>query len=146
MTDKLREELAAHMHEALVRWLQYLFSKTNPRLLSDATMSVSDGGVNIPSELARKWICQTWKSYDGLSEKEKEDSRTEADKILEIFQEYMSSPFDDELLKRWHKVMEALEALYREWYKSRDEWEGIDVLMEAYSSWLEWKESECLTI
>lgn len=71
----VREKTAALCHEQWSGWMKYLFSKSTEN---------EDGSVTIPKELVERWKRQTAMPYMGLSGREKDSDRKEADKFLKL--------------------------------------------------------------
>ncbi len=78
-----REELVEHLadkeHASWAHWMEYLFSKCTYTMHGDAV---------IPMELALRWKIQAHKSYERLSEQEKQSDRDEVAHILPIIDAY----------------------------------------------------------
>jgi len=73
---KANEELAEYAHNAWSEWMKYLFLKCSQN---------EDGSVTIPSSAVERWKRLMNTKYIDLPENEKENDRTEALKIQEIF-------------------------------------------------------------
>ncbi len=71
----LREKLAEYAHEAWLRWMRYLFSKS---------IVNSDGFVTIPASLVKRWARQMNTDYLMLLNSEQQSDILEADKMLSI--------------------------------------------------------------
>ena len=74
----LRERLAENAHISWAGWTQYVFNTCteNP-----------DGSLTIPADKVNRWKRQIETPYNKLSYTEQESDRTEADIILDIFNE-----------------------------------------------------------
>ena len=75
------ETLADIEHERWVHWQRYVHSKC---------MSLPDGTLVIPSDLAAQWERQMATPYCGLSEQEKESDREQVRKYLPSIVEALS--------------------------------------------------------
>ena len=71
----LREQLAALAHEQWAGWMEYLFSKCED-------YADGEGGLHLPQWAVERWQRQVGTPYADLSEKEKENDRQEADRVL----------------------------------------------------------------
>ena len=71
----IKEKLAALAHEQWSGWMRYLFSKT---------VRNKNGTVTIPKWAVKRWERQANSLYNELSEKEKQNDREEADKVILI--------------------------------------------------------------
>lgn len=76
MSDELREHIAAVQHEIWSHWMRYLFSR--------AEGSDYAGGAVIPNALVLRWQRQMETPYAGLTERERESDREQADKVLAV--------------------------------------------------------------
>ena len=70
------ESLAAYAHDAWSRWMKHLF---------DQCIETGDGCYEIQRPEVEQWMRQMNMRYKDLSEDEKENSRAESRKIMEIF-------------------------------------------------------------
>lgn len=78
MNNELREELAAHIHEARAAWMRDLADKSTP-------FQGRDGyGMLIPTQLTQRWARQMSTSYADLLEDEKVRIRQEAGRLLAL--------------------------------------------------------------
>lgn len=66
LLEGIIDELAAIEHERWSHWQRYVHEEGNRE---------EDGSVTIPAELVKRWEVQINKSYDELSEDEKESDR-----------------------------------------------------------------------
>jgi|TARA_R100000501_G_C2618252_1_gene111738 hypothetical protein len=72
--SNLRENLAELCHDQWSGWMTYLFSKC-----------IKDGKqMTIPEWAVDRWQWQASKTYDELSEAEKESDRAEADRFITL--------------------------------------------------------------
>ncbi len=74
----MREKIASVQHDIWSHWMYYLFS------CCDITNS---GNCLIPKDKVNHWKRQMALKYDGLTEKEKDSDRSQADKVLKIIKE-----------------------------------------------------------
>jgi hypothetical protein len=76
---QLREQLASYAHAARSGWMRYLFEKStkNP-----------DGTVTIPKWAVDRWERQMMTDYSQLEGSEQTSDRTEADRMIQIMEEY----------------------------------------------------------
>ncbi|MBM3120405.1 MAG: hypothetical protein FJ006_12840 [Chloroflexi bacterium] len=72
----VRECLSEYAHEAWSGWMKYMFEKSAMN---------KDGTVTLPKWAVDRWTRQMNLSYADLPEEEKESDRTEADRMLSIF-------------------------------------------------------------
>lgn len=84
LREELREELARLCHEMWSGWMEYLFMQNDKN---------EDGSFTIPEGLVKRWNRQSYTDYAKLSEKEKDSDRIEADKILELVEEYIEASY-----------------------------------------------------
>ena len=70
----MKEELADLQHQIWSQWMRYLLSHCR----------TEDGNKIIDKEDVRKWHRLAYTSYNGLTEEEKESSRTDALKVMTI--------------------------------------------------------------
>lgn len=75
----MRERLAALAHAQWSGWMEYLFDKCQMN---------EDGTATIPAWAVERWQRQMRTPYAELPEDEKESDRAEADKVLEVLQEW----------------------------------------------------------
>jgi hypothetical protein len=79
----LREALAEHIHNNVWSgWMQWEFQFGEQH---------ADGSFTIRADKVQRWRRQMATPYAKLPEDEKESDRAEANKILEIITEFMSS-------------------------------------------------------
>lgn len=78
MNDDKREALAAYAHEAWSGWMQYMFQ---------CSFESSNGSVNIPPVLVKRWKRQASTNYEDLPPFEQKSDLKEADKILAIIKD-----------------------------------------------------------
>lgn len=81
----LLERLAAIEHERWSHWQQYLHSKCVPQ---------PDGSLLIPADLVARWQAQISKTYNELSEEEKESDREQVRKYLPLVAGALSSKIE----------------------------------------------------
>lgn len=74
----LREKLAALAHEQWSGWMRYMFSKAPVN---------EDGSWTMPAWAVERWQRQMQTPYSDLSEEEKASDRTEAGRVLALFDE-----------------------------------------------------------
>jgi len=72
----MKEKLAALQHDIWSHWMRYLFS---------CCKKSNSGNLIIPKDKVNHWKRQVSLKYDKLSEKEKDNDRDQADKILKLF-------------------------------------------------------------
>jgi len=72
---RLREKLAALCHDQWSGWMVYLFSKCEQG---------DDGTLIMPKWAVEQWSCQAGTKYAGLTPKERDSDRKEADKFLAV--------------------------------------------------------------
>jgi hypothetical protein len=73
---ELREKLAEVAHDGIwAHWTRYQFSKC---------VQNADGSLTIPADLVERWARQANTPYTGLTEREKESDREQADKMLAV--------------------------------------------------------------
>jgi hypothetical protein len=77
--EVLHEDLAELAHEQWSGWMEYLFSKC---------VMNKDGTAIIPKWAVDHCQAQIKTTFEDLSESEKESSRKEAEKMLEIMKKY----------------------------------------------------------
>jgi ABC-type dipeptide/oligopeptide/nickel transport system ATPase component len=75
-SQKEREAIASVQHEIWAHWVKYLFSQC----YSDAANY--PGCLVIPADKVERWTRQMALSYSELSDKEQENNREQADKVL----------------------------------------------------------------
>ena len=75
----MKEKLANLCHEQWSGWLKYMFSKG---ILNE------DGSWTMPVEFVQRWTRQMNTPYADLSESEQNSDRTEADKLIEVFEQH----------------------------------------------------------
>lgn len=78
---RLREELAALEHERWAKWQEYLHS---------VAQANTDGSLEIPSELVRRWERQINTAYADLTEDEKNSDREQVDAYLPLIKEFIA--------------------------------------------------------
>lgn len=78
-TTTLRNLLANLAHSQWSGWMSYLFDKS---ILNE------DGTVTMPKWAVERWKRQIETQYDDLSEAEKENDLTEADKVLSLINKF----------------------------------------------------------
>jgi hypothetical protein len=71
----LREALAATQHAIWAHWTKYQFS---------VCVKNEDGSLTIPADKVERWTRQVNTDYSGLTDKEKESYRHQADKTVEV--------------------------------------------------------------
>ena len=71
----LREKIADVQHAIWAHWMRYLFS---------CCIENDDGSATIPADKVSRWLGQKARTYDQLSEKEKDSDREQADKVLKV--------------------------------------------------------------
>ena len=76
----LRDELAAKQHEIWSHWMTYLFSKSKQMV----------GGVLISQQLVDHWQRQVDTDYKDLSPGEQESDLNQADKVLEVINDFLA--------------------------------------------------------
>lgn len=85
--DCLREKLAALAHEQWSGWMRYLFSK--------GTFNPDNSTWTMPMWAVKRWVRQMQTLYANLSENEKDNDRTEADRMIKIvINELIQRPID----------------------------------------------------
>ena len=87
---ELLEALSAAQHEIWAGWMQYVFDNTFD---NDVDTFDPDGNIVneyiIPYYMADKWREQMQTPYAKLSEDEKRSARKQADKIYEVFRQWL---------------------------------------------------------
>lgn len=78
---ELREELSDLAHRQWTGWMRYLFSKG---------IKNEDGSFTIPAWAVERWERQVNTDYENLSESEKDSDRNEADKFINVFENYLA--------------------------------------------------------
>ena len=78
---ELREELADLAHKQWSGWMEYLFSKGTKN---------EDGSFTITAWAVERWERQVNTDYKDLSESEKDSDRKEADKFIDVFENYLA--------------------------------------------------------
>lgn len=73
--NSLLEALASIEHERWSHWQRYMHAKC---------ISLADGSLAIPPDLAKKWDRQMNTPYSNLSEREKESDREQVRKYLPL--------------------------------------------------------------
>ena len=81
----MREKLAELCHNQWSDWMEYLFSK--------GTFN-EDGTWTMPKEFVDRWRRQMNTPYEGLYEPEQESDRKEADKFIDIIDDYFIEQID----------------------------------------------------
>ena len=79
LRELLREPLAELEHDQWARWMRHLFGKSALN---------ADGSATIPAASVERWMRQMNAAYEQLSEAEKESDRAEADRVLQLLQNY----------------------------------------------------------
>ena len=75
--DALREQLADVQHEIWSHWMHYMFTQG----------TYADGAWTMPADKVERWFaCQMATPYSGLTWKEQESDRHQADKVLIVLQ------------------------------------------------------------
>ena len=74
-SNKLRDSLAANIHDAWARWTTHLLKQCSVN---------EDGSLTIPPESVQRWKRQIATDYENLSTDEKASDLREADLILKI--------------------------------------------------------------
>jgi len=82
--NELIEALASYAHEAWSGWMRYLFEKSTEN---------DDGTVTIPRWAVERWRRQMNTAYADLPESEKKSDRDEAQKIIKVLIEVLTSFF-----------------------------------------------------
>ncbi len=77
ISEETREKLAEYAHVAWSGWMIYLFEKS---------LEVGDGCVEIPKWAVERWTRQATTEYRDLPEEEKESDRTEAGRMISIYE------------------------------------------------------------
>lgn len=90
MSD-LREKLADQEHERWSSWMIYMFSKGKLN---------NDGTWTMPEWAVERWSKQAGMKYGGLSEKEKDSDRKEADETIALIETQLSTYKDVEICAR----------------------------------------------
>jgi len=78
--DKYKEKLAKISHEIWAHWMKYLFSICE--FSEDPNTCITF--CIIPDEYVERWQRQIETEYDKLSEKEKDNDREQANKIMKV--------------------------------------------------------------
>ena len=73
---ELRERLAAVQHEIWAHWMHYMFTQG----------TYSDGTWTMPADKVERWSRQMATPYSGLTFKEQESDRHQADKVMAVLQ------------------------------------------------------------
>jgi hypothetical protein len=83
--NTLREKLADQEHDRWSRWMRYMFGcgTLNP-----------DGTWTMPADKVNRWRVQAQTTYAGLTEREKESDRAEADNTMALIREYLPAEVD----------------------------------------------------
>jgi len=89
--EEFREKLAALCHDQWVHWMSYLFSKCANELDDYVFSRTPTGNKIILRSLVEHWQKQMQTPYAELSEKEKESDREQADKFLEVINEFLKT-------------------------------------------------------
>lgn len=79
MEDHRVEVLAEYAHQAWSGWMEYLFSKCEPKF--------REGSLEIPSWAVERWKRQMTTPYTDLPDGEKESDREEARRMLRFLDE-----------------------------------------------------------
>ena len=77
----LREQLADVQHAIWAHWMRYQFSVCQRN---------EDGSIIIPAEKVERWSRQMETPYAGLTDKERESDRHQADKVLSVLAQPVS--------------------------------------------------------
>lgn len=76
------EKLADTQHKIWAQWMSYLF---------EVSRLNEDGSVTIPADKVAHWKRQIETQYAELSDEEKESDLEQANKMMSVFQNQMSS-------------------------------------------------------
>ncbi len=79
--QQLREQLADVQHAIWAHWMRYQFSVCQRN---------EDGSIIIPAEKVERWSRQMETPYAGLTDKERESDRHQADKVLSVLAQPVS--------------------------------------------------------
>ena len=92
--EEFREKLAALCHDQWAHWMSYLFSKCHNEFKEVDEFTgryAKTEQLIIPKWAVDQWKYQTQTPYSKLSEKEKESNREQADKFLEVINDFLKT-------------------------------------------------------
>lgn len=75
MNGELRERIAYVQHAIWAHWMVYMW---------DCGTHNEDGTWTMPADKVERWQRQAGLNYSGLTEREKESDREQADKVLAV--------------------------------------------------------------